>query len=269
MTMQTKKYKIVKTKTPKNIAVIGGGFGGMESALVLTQRGHNVTIYEKTDRLCGVFNEAASPVYKEKDRELMEWYRREIAKHPITIKYNTEIKDISTLEADEIIIATGSTANRPPIKGLEYSIEAKEYLAGKEVGDNVIVVGGGLTGCEIAYDLILKGKNPQIVEMKNDLIAVKGVCLANSSFLREMLAFKKTPVYLDTTLLEIKEDGVTVKDKEGKIFDLKGDSVIVSIGYKPTPLVGPSKNVHIVGDANTVGNLRTVIWRAWDVCMKL
>jgi len=117
--------------------------------------------------------------------------------------------------------------------------------------------------------LILKGKKPQIVEMKNDLIAVKGICLANSSFLRDMLAFKKTPVYLETMLLEIKEDGVVVKDKDGKTFDLKGDSVIVSIGYKPTPLVKASRHVHLVGDANEVGNLRTVIWRAWDVCMKL
>ena len=171
--------------------------------------------------------------------------------------------------SDEIVVATGSVPKRLPIKGLEHSIEATEYLAGKEVGENVIIVGGGLTGCEIAYDLILKGKKPQIVEMKNDLIAVKGVCLANSSFLREMLAFKKTPVYLETTLLEIKPGGVTVKDKEGKIFDLKGDSVIVSVGYNPAPLSKASGNIHLVGDANGVGNLRTVIWRAWDVCMKL
>ena len=107
--------------------------------------------------------------------------------------------------------------------------DRSEYLSGQETGDHVIIVGGGLTGCEIAYDLILKGKKPQIVEMKNDLIAAKGVCLANSSFLREMLAFQKTPVYLETTVLEIRKDGVTLQDKSGKTFELKGDSVIVSI----------------------------------------
>lgn len=268
-TMQSKKYKIEKTTSPKNIAIIGGGIGGMESALVLTERGHKVTIYEKSDRLGGVFIQAAAPVYKDRDRSLIDWYRREIEKHQIQVEFNTEITDIHELKADEIVVATGSVAKRPPIKGIEHSIEATEYLSGREVGDNVIIVGGGLTGCEIAYDLILKGKNPQIVEMKNDLIAVKGVCLANSSFLREMLAFKKTPVYLETTLLEIKEDGVTVKDKEGKVFDLTGDSVIVSVGYEPAPLTSSAKHVHLVGDANGVGNLRTVIWRAWDVCMKL
>ena len=268
-TMQSKKYKIQKAARVKDIAVVGGGIGGMESALVLSERGHRVTLYEKSDRLGGVFVWAATPVYKKKDRELVEWYRREIAKHPITVRLGTEIKDIHTIRADEIIIATGSEAKHPPIRGIEHSIEATEYLSGREVGENVIIVGGGLTGCEIAYDLILKGKKPQIVEMKKDLIAVKGVCLANSSFLREMLAYKKTPVFLETTLLEIKKDGVTVKDKEGKDFDLKGDSVIVSVGYKPTPLAEASRHVHLVGDANGVGNLRTVIWRAWDVCMKL
>lgn len=268
-TMQTGKYKIVKTSKPKNIAIVGGGIGGMESALVLTARGHHATIYEKTDRLGGIFVQAASPVYKERDRELIEWYRREIAKQGIPVRFNTEVTDPASLHADEVIIATGSCAKRLPVKGAEYSMEAVEYLSGRETGENVIIIGGGLTGCEIAYDLILKGKKPQIVEMKNDLIAVKGVCLANSSFLREMLAFRKTPVYLETKLLEIKPDGVTVQDKTGKVFDLKGDSVIVSVGYRPKPLAGASGHVHLVGDADTVGNLRTVIWRAWDVCMKL
>ena len=268
-TMQSKKYKIKKAARSKDIAIIGGGIGGMESALVLAARGHNVTIYEKSDRLGGIFIEAAAPVYKENDRALIEWYRREIAKNPITVKYNSEITDVSSIKADEIIVATGSKPKRLPIKGIENSIEATEYLAGKAVGDNVIIIGGGLTVCEITYDLILKGKKPTIVEMKNDLIAVKGVCLANSSFLREMLRFKKAPIYLETTLVEIKKDGVTVRDKEGKEFDLKGDSVIVSVGYNPTPLAKPSAHVHLVGDANGIGNLRTVIWRAWDVCMKL
>ena len=74
-TMQTKKYRIVKTEKPKRIAIIGGGIGGMESALVLAERGHQPTIFEKSDRLGGVFILAAAPSYKESDRQLIEWYR--------------------------------------------------------------------------------------------------------------------------------------------------------------------------------------------------
>lgn len=268
-TMQTGKYKLVKTSRPKNIAVIGGGIGGMESAMVLSDRGHKVTLYEKTGQLGGVFIPAAAPEFKKRDKALIEWYKREIAKRPIEIKLESPVDDISSLDADEIVIATGSTPKVLPIKGQDQAIEAVEYLSGAELGQDVIIVGGGQTGCEIAYDLILKGKKPQVVEMMEDLIAVPGVCLANSSFLREMLAFKETPVYLNTTVLEIRKDGVTVQDKEGKVFELKADNVITALGYKPAPLVRPGRKVHLVGDAEKVGNLRTVIWRAWDVCMKL
>ncbi len=271
-TMQSTKYQIIPAAKKKNIAVIGGGIGGMETARVAALRGHTVTIYEKSDRLGGVFIAAAAPSFKEKDRALIEWYRREIAKLPnITVKLNTEVQDVASLGADEIIVATGSAARTLPVKGAkEYGIQAVDYLLGnKTVGENVIIVGGGLTGCEIAYDLYLAGKKPTIVEMKNDLIAVKGVCLANSSYLRDFFEANSVPVYLDTKLGEVFEDGVTVVGKDGNSFKLKGDSVILSVGYKPTPLAPKGGNVHLVGDAANVGNLRTVVWNAWDVAMKL
>ena len=63
--------------------------------------------------------------------------------------------------------------------------------------------------------------------------------------------------------------GVTVTDKEGNTFKIDADNVILSVGYKPAPLAPSSGKVHIVGDASKVGNLRSVIWQAWDVCMKL
>ncbi|MBE6561866.1 MAG: 2-enoate reductase [Ruminococcaceae bacterium] len=269
-TMQSRKYKITPAAKPKKIAVIGGGIGGMESAIVCAKRGHAVTLYEKSDKLGGVFIAAAAPSFKEKDRELIAWYNREITKYPIEVKLNTEISDVSALDADEIIVATGAVANRLPVPGAERGVEAIEYLLGeKEVGDNVVIVGGGLTGCEIAYDLYLQGKHPTIVEMKSDLIAVTGVCLANSSYLRDFFNANKVPVYLETALKEITADGVTVADKNGKESKIAADSVILSVGYKSRPLAAKGGKIHVVGDANKVGNLRTVIWQAWDVAMKL
>ena len=134
---------------------------------------------------------------------------------------------------------------------------------------DLIVVGGGLTGCEIAYELYLEGKKPVIVEMQDDLIVTKGVCLANTSYLRDFFKANKVPVYLETGLSEITADGVIVKDKEGKTSELKADSVILSVGYTPAPVAEKAKNVHIIGDAKAVGNLRSVIWNAWDVAMKI
>jgi len=229
-----------------------------------------VDLYEKGDKLGGVFIAAAAPSFKEKDRDLIAWYIRELAKYPINVHMNTEVTDINALGADEIIIATGAKAKRIPVKGADTAIQAVDFLLGKhEVGENVTIIGGGLTGCEIAYELYLQGKNQTIVEMMDDLIVTKGICRANTSYLRDFFKTNKVPVHLETALCEIKENAVTVKDKEGKTFDIPADSVIMSVGYNPAPLAPKAKNVHVIGDAAKVGNLRTVIWGAWDVCMKL
>ena len=270
LTMQSKKYYVKPAKKAKKIAVIGGGIGGMEAAILCAKRGHEVTLYEKSDKLGGVFIAAAAPEFKEKDKELIAWYIREMKKHPITVHMNTEVKDINTLGADEVIVATGAVARTIPVKGAESAVEAVDYLLGnKTVGEKVAVIGGGLTGCEIAYDLYLQGKQPVIVEMQEDLITTKGICLANTSYLRDFFKTNKVPVYLETGLAEIKENSVVLKDKAGNTFEVEADSVILSVGYKPAPVAEKSKHVHVIGDAQKVGNLRSVIWGAWNVCMKL
>ena len=79
----------------------------------------------------------------------------------MTVHLNTEVTDLKSLNADEIVVATGSKPRKPPIPGIENAMEAIEYLDGKETGERLVIVGGGLTGCEIAYDLLLKGKQPR------------------------------------------------------------------------------------------------------------
>jgi len=217
-----------------------------------------------------VFIAAAAPSFKEKDRDLIAWYRREITRYPIEVKLNTEVTDIAALGADEIIVATGAKANKIPVPGADKAIQAVDFLLGKaEVGENVVIVGGGLTGCEIAYELYLQGRKPAIVEMQDDLITTPGVCLANTSYLRDFFEANQVSVHLETGVKEIRDGSVTVSHKDGTTEEIPADSVILSVGYKPAPLVPKAKNVHIIGDADKVGNLRTVIWGAWDVCMKL
>ncbi|MBQ8381466.1 MAG: FAD-dependent oxidoreductase [Clostridia bacterium] len=267
--MQSDKYKIVPAKKKKKVAVIGGGIGGMEAAIVLAKRGHSVTLYEKSDKLGGVFIAAAAPSFKEKDKALIAWYCREIAKYPsIEVRMNTEVSDVKSLGADAVIVATGAKARSIPVKGSERAVEAIDYLLGNaDVGERVVIIGGGLTGCEIAYDLSLKGKKPSIVEMKGDLIVSDKICLANTSYLRDYFKHNETPVYLNSSASEIGEGFVTVKDKDGKETRLECDSVIISAGYIPAPVA--SRGVKVIGDAKSVGSLRTVIWQAWDAAMKI
>lgn len=269
--MQSDRYEIKPAKVKKNIAVIGGGIGGMEAAILCAKRGHNVTLYEKSDVLGGVFIAAAAPSYKEHDRMLIKWYTREIQKYPIEIKYNTEVKNLEELHADEVVVATGAKARKLPIPGIEKSMEAVDYLLSEldKIGENVVVIGGGLTGCEIAYELFLRDKKPVIVEAKHDLIVSDKVPLPNASYLRDFFTAYKVPTYLESTVKEIKDGSVVITDKDGKTIEIEADNVIVSVGYTPAPAFAKAKHVHVIGDAKQVGNLRTVIWGAWDVCMKL
>jgi len=105
--------------------------------------------------------------------------------------------------------------------------------------------------------------------MQDDLITTKGICLANTSYLRDFFKTNKVPVYLETSLSEIGDRKVTLKGKDGNTFTVDADSVILSVGYNPAPVVSKGKHIHVIGDAAKVGNLRSVIWGAWDAAAKL
>ena len=281
-TMQHNKYKIVPTRSPKKVAIIGGGIGGMECALVLKQRGHIPTLFEKSGELGGLFLTASAMTFKENDKELIRWYRREIEKSGIEVHLNTEVNDLGTLRGyDDIIVATGSVPRTMPgIKGFEKALTFTQILKEKhELGDKVLFIGGGQSSCEAAYDLLLNyGKHPIIVEYANDLVAAQATCLANTSYLRDAMEYHKVPVYLHSTVTEITDKGCTVKNVQtGETFFVECDNVVNGIGFVPTPVGGRTasrkvkgkETIFRVGDCVAIGNLRTVIWRAWDVCMKI
>lgn len=269
-TMQWEKHKIVPTSNPKIVHIIGGGIGGMEAARVLKLRGHNPVIHEKASELGGTFIAASAESYKGKLRELLAWYKKQMADLQVEVHLNETIENVEQFKGSPVIVATGSVARvLRSVPGNEKMIEACDYLTGTPVGETVAVIGGGLTGCEIAYELALQGKKPIIVEMKDDLISQKGVCLANSSYLREWFALHKVPVYLETTLQSVGDGNIVCKDKAGNEVEIACDSVISSAGYIANPLTKTGGNVHLVGDCLQVGNLRTVVWRAYEVAMKI
>lgn len=269
-TMQWDRHFIEKTKNPRRVYIIGGGIGGMEAARVLKLRGHDPVIYEKNNVLGGTFIPASAESYKGKLRELLAWYRRQMKELDVEVHLGKEIDSVEKFGDAPVIIATGSVPRvMKNIPGHERMIEACDYLNGRDVGERVVVIGGGLTGSEIAYELALQGKRPVIVEMKNDLVAQKGVCLANSSYLREWFELHEVPVYLETKLKEVKEHSVICTDKTGKEIEIPCDSVIGSVGYLPNPLKRKGKNIYLVGDCEQVGNLRSVVWGAYETAMKI
>lgn len=272
-TMQWDKHFISKTDKAQTVHIIGGGVAGMEAARVLKLRGHNPVIYEKTGDLGGVVIPGGAESYKKPMRDLLKWYRGQMDRLKIEINYKAQISPDRDFGNDPVIVATGG---KPiflkSLPGFDKTVEATDFLSGQEVGQKVAVIGGSLTGCEIAYELALEGKEPFIIEMKEDLIATEGVCLANSSYLREWFTLHKIPVFLESTLTEVGDGSVLFKDKEGRVHEEACDSVISAVGYKPDPVIGKEKakaNTYFIGDCVGIGNIKTAVWQAYEAAMKI
>jgi 2-enoate reductase len=257
--------------------VVGGGIGGMEAARLCAMRGHEVTLYEKSGELGGVFVAAAAPDFKEADKKLVQWYRRQIRDNKIDIRMNTEVTPevLKKTAPQVVIVATGSKPKRLPVPGIDGDnvIESVDFLLGKkQVGAKVVVVGGGLTGCEIAYDLAKKGKAVTLVEMLDDILKIPGLSAANSNMLRELLTYYKVEVLKSTRLREITATDVKVVSN-GVDRTLATDTVVIAAGYDPCLEVAERLKdcgeVHVIGDARHVGNLMTVVWDAYDLALKV
>ena len=284
VTLEERNWVLTPAETKKRIAVVGGGVGGMECARILTLRGHNVTLFEKSGTLGGVFIAAAAPDFKEKDKQLLAWYRRQLETLGVDVRLQTQAGPEDVAGFDEVIAATGASPRKLDLPGLEDArvIEAIEYLNGvKEAGERTVVIGGGLTGVEIAYDLALKGKKPVIVEMQKDILLVPGLCAANSNYLREIIRYYGIPVYVNASLAGVTDEGgfrVRIREKDAAEERLlEADSCILSVGYVPSRQLAddllasgyPADRLHIVGDAHKVENLMSVIWESYELCYRL
>ena len=269
-TLNESARKLKPLANKKKIVVIGAGIAGMEFARIATLRGHDVTIYEKSNELGGVFIAAAAPKFKEKDKMLLKWYAKQMKDLNIKIEFNHEVteEELKTLEADEIIYAVGANRRNLNVDGGEKCIDAIEYLRGeKEVGENVVIIGGGLTGCEIAYDAVLNKKKPVIIEAQPYILNMPLLCAANSNMLKEIIRYYEIPVYTSAKVLRITNNEVVI-EKDGKEQIIVADTVVKSIGYNNSG-VETKGNFHVIGDALKVGNLKDVIWTAYDLANEL
>ena len=213
---------------------------------------------------------------------LIEWYAHQMELLHIDLRMNTAADASMLQDYDEVIVSTGAAPRKLNLPGLTDSrvMEAIDYLRGQETGETVVVIGGGLTGVELAYDLARKGKKPVIVEMQKDILQVPGLCAANSNMLREILRYYEIPVLTSTSLLGIQEQNglkVRVQDENGSERLIEADNCILSVGYIPVrTLEGalkkagvPQEKIHVIGDAHEVGNLMTVIHEAYELCYTL
>lgn len=274
-TMQEEKYKLIPATTKKNVIVAGGGVGGMEAARLCALRGFSVSLYEAGDHLGGAFSAAAAPDFKDDDKRLLAWYAKQLKELNIPTHLNTPVTNglVKAEKADVVIVTTGATKKRIPIPGFDNANVhgAKEFLIeGRTPGKNVVVIGGGLTGCEVAYAIAQSGSKVSIVEMLPDILQVIDLCKVNSNMLRDLLSFNNVDLYCGAALKEIGENTVRL-DYHGELVEVAADDVIMAAGYTPDPVKidVPGVEVYQAGDCVAVGNLLTAVWAVNDIVINL
>ena len=270
--------KVSKAASAKNVVIVGGGIAGMEAARVLKLRGHNVTLFEKSNVLGGNLIPASAHDFKVEIGSLTEYYRNQMKRLDVDVRLNMEVNAdmIRESNADAVILATGSIPVMPrSIDGIEMAVSGVDALLNrKAVGKNVVIVGGGLVGCEIAYGYAKEGKQVTIVEALDQILNLNNVPGMNKAMLLDAFEFYGVQIYTGTRLKSVQEDGALVDLPDGTEKKLAADTVILSIGYRPLPsikesLTGSGFEVYEIGDGHKVGNVMSCIEEAYVTAMNI
>jgi 2-enoate reductase len=272
-----KIYGLVPANKKKHVLVIGGGIAGMEAARVLAERGHRVTLCEKSGSLGGNLIPGSVPHFKRYDRALVKWYQRQLELLNVEVEMNCEITadNISNYKPDEIITATGSKPIQSKFGSETFVTTADDILLGKaEAGKNVVVIGGGLVGCETALWLAQNGSKVTVIEMQKDILGGHGALPhMNHDMLVDLLAFQKVDIYTSSTVKSIEGGKVTAETPEGEC-SFPADTVISAIGYRENhALYNELKDmdipVHNIGDSQKVHNIMYSIWNSYELAREL
>ncbi len=271
---------IPKTKNKKKVLVIGGGPAGLESARILAIKGHDVTLVEKEGKLGGTVNIAAVPSFKSRLGKLIKWYEaqlKQLGKKVMTDTIATP-KLIKKLNPDVVIVATGSEPLMPDIPGIENAVTADDILLGKvTTGENIIVIGGGLVGCDTALYLAQQGKKVTIIEAQSeiarDLELISKIALIKKGGLLEKYGIN---VITNTSVTEIGKGEVVIKDKTGEQRNIRADSVVIAVGRKPLiseELISEAKKisqeVYVIGDAKGPRKVIDAIHEGFSVAIDI
>lgn len=216
----------------REVLVIGGGVAGMETAIVAADRGHRVTLVEKTDSLGGLLKFADKDVYKTDLGIFKDVLIRRVYQQGVYVMLNKEFTpaDVRSFQAGVIILAVGSSPVVPSIPGIDHAIKALEvYGKEEEIGPNVVVVGGGLVGCEVGLHLAKKGKKVTVIEML-DRVAQDSNRMHRVGLLDEMN--KMLTCRTGLRCVSIVSDGLIVSDGQNRKEQLSADTVICAVGMR-------------------------------------
>ena len=268
--------RLVPALTKKKVLIAGGGPGGMEAARVCKLRGHDVVLCEASDRLGGNLIPGGVPKFKEDDHALVAWYEEQLRRLDVEVRLNTKVtaEMVDAEGCDELIVATGSKPKTFPLGDPEV-YAAEQVLLGKaDPGQDVVVVGGGLVGCELALWLVQEGRNVTIVEALDDILKLNGpLCPANFEMLRMLLDFHGVKLVTSAKAKAFTGGKLTAETPDGEVA-IPATGVVECVGYGSENSLYEECRfgkamVHKIGDARQVANIMNAIWDAYELASNI
>ena len=260
----------------KKVVVAGGGVGGMKAAITAAQRGHQVILLEKTDELGGILKSEQALPFKYEMYQLGLTFARQMEKEGVEVRLNTPATPelLEQLAPDALILAVGSSPIVPPLPGIDGDnvvVVNNYYLEKEKVADTVVVLGGGLAGCECAVHLGMEGKQVHLVEMR-DSLAVD--CNIRHRPILMQQVDKYTTVHTGLQGLRVTEEGLVCKDGEGKEVLIPGKTVICAVGQRSNrdtvnELRGCAPFVREIGDCARVSNITNAVYQGYHAALDI
>ena len=265
---------VMRTVPPspkRKIVVAGGGCGGMEAAITAARRGHEVAPYEKSDTLGGWLNMERHLPFKMDMYRYARTLERECALSGVKVMLNTPVTPelLAREQPDTVICAIGSEPIVPPIPGVDLphvALATGMYDSGVVPGHRVVVIGGGLVGCESALHLGMEGHDVTVVEMQDD-VAVDATADHRRYLMPRLEQHAK--LACGVTVSEITPEGVYGTDREGQRQFFPADSVILATGLKARraeaeALRSPDYDFILIGDARKARNVFAAVREGYD-----